>query len=501
MSIATAIQAAQQKVANAYSSVSSKGGTLPSTQNLSNLPSAIESIPSGSGGTEVDACALRGAQSYIEGDKALLLPSDLFTKSTAILTQDETEYWRDIGYELGMSVGGFCTTQEFDVDGRWGEHYYTHVTAKNDLEKFNVNIVNGTGSSRTTIYHRDNLNVAVKGANIGYYKDGYFKTAYTLSSNHEFNIGYDYYNSGLLLTGSHYGPDELLYCDGETVTRLMFGESKASLNAPLYAKWNGQEYLCFCTSNVGVYSFDRATKTISTTKSYDLTGSFLRYSYDYYYPVDNEGDCFLFSNNDDVPSGGLKYIKWANVTKSSEGWTVSEDVAKSDLLWSCVDGKIRAIFTRDFGDVVKIAIIGSKITADKGAGYFEYDKTTKTLTRLKDLLSLPDLPLYTNCCNVNFEDGIAVIFGSFYENGVYSRRKVYVTMIPKILPYKYVAVPPDKGYYENYALTGYTTENLGVDSLGNTALKVVTAEDPNAEPWTDIGKLFGFNVTVTPGEE
>ena len=47
MSIATAIAAAQQKVANAYTAVSNKGGTLPATQNLSNLPTAINSISGG----------------------------------------------------------------------------------------------------------------------------------------------------------------------------------------------------------------------------------------------------------------------------------------------------------------------------------------------------------------------------------------------------------------------------------------------------------------------
>lgn len=47
MSIATAITNAQNKVAAAYSSVNTMGGTLPATQNLSNLPTAIESIPSG----------------------------------------------------------------------------------------------------------------------------------------------------------------------------------------------------------------------------------------------------------------------------------------------------------------------------------------------------------------------------------------------------------------------------------------------------------------------
>jgi len=47
MSIATAITNAQGKVANAYTAISNKGGTLPVTQNLSNMPTAIDSIPTG----------------------------------------------------------------------------------------------------------------------------------------------------------------------------------------------------------------------------------------------------------------------------------------------------------------------------------------------------------------------------------------------------------------------------------------------------------------------
>jgi len=47
MSIASAITAAQGRVADAYTAISNKGGTLPATQNLSNMPTAIASIPSG----------------------------------------------------------------------------------------------------------------------------------------------------------------------------------------------------------------------------------------------------------------------------------------------------------------------------------------------------------------------------------------------------------------------------------------------------------------------
>lgn len=49
MSIASAITAAQGRVADCYTAISNKGGTLPATQNLANMPTAIDSIPSGGG--------------------------------------------------------------------------------------------------------------------------------------------------------------------------------------------------------------------------------------------------------------------------------------------------------------------------------------------------------------------------------------------------------------------------------------------------------------------
>lgn len=44
MSIASAIQQKQQQVADAYTAISNKGGTLPATQDLANMPTAIGSI-------------------------------------------------------------------------------------------------------------------------------------------------------------------------------------------------------------------------------------------------------------------------------------------------------------------------------------------------------------------------------------------------------------------------------------------------------------------------
>lgn len=53
MSIATAIQNAQAKIADAYTACDAKGATMPQTQDLSNLANCIGSISSGGGGNPV----------------------------------------------------------------------------------------------------------------------------------------------------------------------------------------------------------------------------------------------------------------------------------------------------------------------------------------------------------------------------------------------------------------------------------------------------------------
>ena len=51
MSVQSEITRINSNIASAYTAVSGKGGTLPTSQNSANLPDAIESIPSGLGET------------------------------------------------------------------------------------------------------------------------------------------------------------------------------------------------------------------------------------------------------------------------------------------------------------------------------------------------------------------------------------------------------------------------------------------------------------------
>ena len=53
--------------------------------------------------------------------------------------------------------------------------------------------------------------------------------------------------------------------------------------------------------------------------------------------------------------------------------------------------------------------------------------------------------------------------------------------------------------WSTQTLTGFVKENAGQDEFGNTILKVNTVLDPNEEPWSDVGKLYGFNVKVEAG--
>lgn len=53
--------------------------------------------------------------------------------------------------------------------------------------------------------------------------------------------------------------------------------------------------------------------------------------------------------------------------------------------------------------------------------------------------------------------------------------------------------------WSTQTLTGYVKSNEGQDEFGNTILKVNTVTDPNEEPWSDVGKLYGFNINVEAG--
>lgn len=91
MSIASAITAAQGRVSDAYTAISNKGGTLPATHNLANMPTAINSIPSGSGADTVTATNY-SSSAVSNGDKVWL------KKNGSTYTIKDVPFSANVGY-------------------------------------------------------------------------------------------------------------------------------------------------------------------------------------------------------------------------------------------------------------------------------------------------------------------------------------------------------------------------------------------------------------------
>lgn len=83
MSIASAIATKQQQVADSYTAVSNKGGTLPATQNLTNLATAISSIPSGGGGGYSELPSYQ-VENGVASRRSITLTNDNFSNITNV---------------------------------------------------------------------------------------------------------------------------------------------------------------------------------------------------------------------------------------------------------------------------------------------------------------------------------------------------------------------------------------------------------------------------------
>ena len=124
MSIATAIQNAQQKVANAYTAVNAKGGTLPATQDLSNLPTAIESI---STGDEITATNTTGSAVSAD-DRVWVNGEDVYTQnftivgSPTIVNKVVSNFSTSNYLQVSPMVNTTSGTWTFDVE-------FTYVTS------------------------------------------------------------------------------------------------------------------------------------------------------------------------------------------------------------------------------------------------------------------------------------------------------------------------------------------------------------------------------------
>ena len=167
MSIATAINNAKQKIARAYQTVSDMGGTLPATQNLENLPTAIETVQSGGSGSitslidgsidkvDTDASSIRGgafANCTNLSEAFLRSPSKVNLSDTSIFENTPIASRNGIIY----------------VPGELLEDYKNTITGSNNPNDFRV------ATKRSTLSSESIVDICFNGTNfVGISRRGY----------------------------------------------------------------------------------------------------------------------------------------------------------------------------------------------------------------------------------------------------------------------------------------------------------------------------------------
>ena len=134
MSITTAIQNAQEKIANSYSAVREKGGTVPETQNLANLPEAIRSISGSAGetGDIIDVVNVNNTD-IKAGDKVFV---EYQTRNARFATKEWCGTYDLKGYAQEDSAAG--STSTFKVATVLPAKINVYMTAEDDTATINV---------------------------------------------------------------------------------------------------------------------------------------------------------------------------------------------------------------------------------------------------------------------------------------------------------------------------------------------------------------------------
>ena len=131
--IADAITAAQGRVADCYTAISNKGGTLPQTQNLANMPTAIGSIPTGGGVSTKYGATVDNFLGNVDANGVLQIPSN--TSEDIIFTgvkglSDNSLYGKfyiNTNLECGVSLPDLEVIS--GSNALYYAFYQTHITS------------------------------------------------------------------------------------------------------------------------------------------------------------------------------------------------------------------------------------------------------------------------------------------------------------------------------------------------------------------------------------
>jgi len=524
MSIATAITNAQNKVAAAYVSVSTMGGTLPATQDLSNLPTAIESIPSG-GGSTVIARAVN-TEAYTTDDKVILVPTTFDSYPFLNVVFDSALYSHEANlagttdtYQMlcGIGCGGQLT---YDVvDG--AAYFRNRNTACFYRNTWDASYSSLTGSTKTinssnpyyAVCYDGKVPIAGYAATTSYGEpryttfgtivDGVYKPLFLINqTSYGVSTAVDRYFKCLITNYTN------VYRVNENNT-LTTVDGGARNSIPAY--YNGTWYVIKASGVVATFD-DPSTQV-------DTCSGFFTYT-------DGPGVKFFDNKVDylwEFDYGNGNVWRFRKITKTGSGWSMSNLTSVASAYEACLRGGFKGqysgetygalkgwqICSKDQGSYVESFVVGNYFGYDTVTGvgnkvaHLIFDKATETVKRLPDVfIDIPDTYKYAGNLQVNWDAGlISVCVGYRISLSGGDHTAIFVKKLDDLSKiYQFFAYPNETKNYLTEALTGFVDTNDGVNALGDTELTVSTTIDPTASPWSNVGLGYGFNVIVNEGE-
>lgn len=483
MTISAEITKLQTNLASSYTKCNAKGATMPASQNFDNLPSTIESIPSGGGGDEITVAAEFSAKGATTDDKVLLIySSSLSCADMPVSNSTSTTTFSQM--RIGYASELLSTTAKLS----WGNGSSSSgsgcTISTSDMENYTVSSWSTPGT--TVHWDIDNsigasTNWTYPSTNVGFISGTTITNIYNTGSSNQI-LSALYGVPGGFVTGSINSYNEISLksatYDSDTKTYEVIGGSWGDF----FLEYNSSLYYVQPTSgtakkiNKGSFT---AVETIS------ITGSVTASSNSMTSPLGKSGDYFaIWTSGSD--------FKVYKLDKSSTTWAITS----LGTISIEQGGDIQLVRGIETTDTVEFYIVPFYCTDTSNVKHYSISKTTDTITRCMDLIESIG---YGIICTgaFNFETNRAVFV---VKQGSATGAKAFVVDLSPIVPYQYVAIPFNGGNLLSEAITAFVVSNDGQDELGNTILTVNTTQDPNAPPYNPYNKIFGMSITVNEGE-
>lgn len=492
MTIASAIQNAQEKVRNAYTAVSEKKGVLPTTQNLESLPGAIRSI---SGGDTVNTTAMSGAESFTGGEKVILNPAESTVAGTMTVT--------------GGEIASATNSQQLLTGGAIvGDKIYGSFNAsaggRPDYKLYSGTIEGDTivltQSAEPSPYYASFVNLPVFSQN----KVGIWSRMW------------DSTNQALVKIDK----------EGQITTLLSLDDQYKSFSS-------NEEGTVFARAKdrggVDVYFIEEDLSIISKNWDYSFSvydGSLFQLRDNFYITAPTNAGSRLLTCTKDSDLSAVSYTGTylSNIKPlDKQGTLIGMESGSGQLKVQWFTGATFITMSEgQQGDVMpSVAGRGSFVVLPTGEGIestadifvipnetparIEHYKWAGRIQNKGTILSSADLGEYVYAGNdLHLDGNTGILWGTFYKTNATSgaQGKIFAVQTQgRTVITQFKAEPADKAFFDpSKSLTGFVDSNLGIDDIGNIELSVKTALDPNEEPWSDIGRVFGFDVKVTKGE-